>query len=122
MRHSNTFRRTLFSTYAILSVLCFLFVVRLIVLYKPNDATPLELLLKGLAVTAGFIGVLHPIVRHRLLGQHELTSLGRLISNRFGIWPDQLAQALVFPWQVSAYSSALLFFIDFVLGLRRSGS
>jgi hypothetical protein len=116
VKQKEIFRGALLGTYALVAILCFCLVVRLITLYKP-DTGGLEILLRSVAVTAGFIGVLHSFVRHSLLGTGKRTYLGRCVSRAFALTPDLLAEALVFPWQATILSAVVLFIVDFVVSL-----
>jgi hypothetical protein len=109
------FRVTFLLTYTLVAAVCFCLIFLIIVKYGHETTT--KIILKAVATTAGFIGVIHPLVRRALLGRGTLTSFGRSVSHRFDISPDEVADAISFPWQATLSLSVVLFIVDFVRGI-----
>ncbi len=117
MDKKQVFRIVFLCTYALIATACFCLILSTIVTYGSHDKTALKVILKGVAGTAGFIGIIHPLVRRSFLGKGALTSFGRWVSHRFMISPDEVADAMSFPWQATLSLSAVLFTLDFIRGL-----
>lgn len=110
-------RAALLGFYAVLALASILAVHKATLAFGSDHSTTFKTLLKSVAVAASLIGILHPLMRRTILGKGILTPLGRRVAQIFSTSPDEIADALSFPWQITLSAGVAIFALDFVRDL-----